>query len=159
MNDREEALDFLARLGSQPAVAYYESGVAKVVREILDGIGVDYGIDPPGNILARLPGSNPDVPPLAVVAHMDHPGFELVERHDEEGEFVADALGGIPASSFSCRRAVAGHTAGRRTGSCRDGWGRTGRNPNAGPWSAWPMPDLAAEMPFASRRSVRPGRL
>ncbi len=101
MNDREEALDFLARLGGQPAVAYHESGVASVVREILDGIGVEYRIDPPGNILARLPGSSPDVPPLAIVAHMDHPGFELVERHGDGGEFVADALGGIPASSFS----------------------------------------------------------
>ena len=101
MNDREEALDFLARLGGQPAVAYHESGVASVVREILDGIGVEYRIDPPGNILARLPGTNADVPPLAIVAHMDHPGFELVERHGDGGEFVADALGGIPASSFS----------------------------------------------------------
>ena len=101
MNDREEALDFLARLGGQPAVAYHESGVASVVREILDGIGVEYRIDPPGNILARLPGTNADIPPLAIVAHMDHPGFELVERHSDSGEFVADALGGIPASSFS----------------------------------------------------------
>ena len=101
MNERQEALDFLARLGAQPAVAYHESGVASVVRDILDGIGVEYSVDPPGNILACLPGSNPDVPPLAVVAHMDHPGFELVERHGDGGEFIADALGGIPASSFN----------------------------------------------------------
>ena len=101
MNDREEALDFLARLGAQPAVAFHEAGVASAVREILDGIGVEYSIDPSGNILARLPGTNPGVPPIAIVAHMDHPGFELVQRHGEGGEFVADALGGIPASSFA----------------------------------------------------------
>ncbi len=101
MNEREEALDFLARLGGQPAVAYHESGVASVVREILDGIGIDYSIDAPGNILARIPGSKPDVVPLAIVAHMDHPGFELTERHGDGAEFVADALGGIPASSFA----------------------------------------------------------
>ncbi len=100
MNDREEALDYLARLGAQPAVAYHESGVASVVRTILDENGIEYSTDAPGNILARLSGSNPDVPPLAIVAHMDHPGFELVERHGNGGEFVADALGGIPASSF-----------------------------------------------------------
>ena len=120
MNDREEALDFLARLGAQPAVAYHESGVASVVREILDGTGVEYSIDPPGNILARLPGSSSDVPPLAIVAHMDHPGFELVERHGDTGEFVADALGGIPASSFAAGVPFAGRTARRRTGGCRD---------------------------------------
>ncbi len=101
MNDREEALDFLARLGAQPAVAFHEAGVASAVREILDGIGVEYSEDTSGNILARLPGTDAGVPPIAIVAHMDHPGFELVQRHGEENEFVADALGGIPASSFA----------------------------------------------------------
>ena len=101
MNHREEALDFLARLGAQPAVAYHEQGVASVVRAILTDIGVEYSEDRFGNILARLLGSNPDVPPLAIVAHMDHPGFELTAHHGDEDEFVADALGGIPASSFA----------------------------------------------------------
>ena len=101
MNDREEALDFLARLGAQPAVAFHEAGVASVVRAILDETSVEYSPDAFGNILARLPGRDPDVPPLAVVAHMDHPGFELTERIGDGGEFVAAALGGIPASSFS----------------------------------------------------------
>ena len=100
MNDREEALDFLARLGAQPAVAYHEAGVASAVRSILDETGVEYSQDSFGNILARLPGTNADVPPLAIVAHMDHPGFELTGRHGN-GDFVADALGGIPASSFA----------------------------------------------------------
>ena len=101
MNEREEALDFLARLGANPAVAFHEAGVAATVRAILDETGVGYSVDEFGNILARLPGSDPDVPPIAVVAHMDHPGFELGELHGHGGEFVADALGGIPASSFA----------------------------------------------------------
>jgi len=101
MNEREEALDFLARLGANPAVAFHEAGVAATVRAILDETGVGYSVDEFGNILARLPGTDPDVPPIAVVAHMDHPGFELVELHGHGGEFVADALGGIPASSFA----------------------------------------------------------
>ena len=102
MNEREEALDFLARLGSHPAVAYHEAGVASEVRAILDETGVGYRVDEFGNILARLGGSDPDVAPLAIVAHMDHPGFELTERHgDSADEFVASALGGIPASSFA----------------------------------------------------------
>ena len=102
MNEREEALDFLARLGSHPAVAYHEAGVASEVRAILDETGVGYSVDEFGNILARLPGRDADVPGLAIVAHMDHPGFELTERlGDSADEFVADALGGIPASSFA----------------------------------------------------------
>ena len=36
MNEREEALEFLARLGAQPAVAYHEAGVASVLRSIVD---------------------------------------------------------------------------------------------------------------------------
>ena len=101
MNDREEALDFLARLGAQPAVAYHEAGVASAVRGILAETGLEHSEDRFGNILVRLPGANPDITPLAIVAHMDHPGFELIERHGERDEFVADALGGIPASSFA----------------------------------------------------------
>ena len=101
MNEREEALDFLARLGAQPAVAFHEAGVASAVTAILEEIKVEHTTDASGNILARLPGTAPDVPPLAIVAHMDHPGFELVERHGDGNEFVADALGGIPASSFA----------------------------------------------------------
>ena len=101
MNEREEALNFLARLGANPAVAFHEAGVAAAVRAILEETGIEHSTDEFGNILAQVPGSNPDVPPLAVVAHMDHPGFELVERRGDSGEFVADALGGIPASSFS----------------------------------------------------------
>ena len=101
MNDREEALHFLALLGAQPAVAYHEGGVSSVVQAILHEIGVSCEVDSFGNILAKFDGSNPAVPPLAIVAHMDHPGFELSERHGDGGEFVADALGGIPASSFA----------------------------------------------------------
>ena len=101
MNERAEALDFLSRLGAQPAVAFHEAGVAAAVRSILEETGVGYSLDAFGNILAKLPGRNPDVPPLAIVAHMDHPGFELTGRHGDGAEFVADALGGIPASSFS----------------------------------------------------------
>ena len=101
MNDREEALDFLARLGAQPAVAFHEQGVVSAVRDILDVMGVEYSADASGNILARLAGSDQNVPPIAIVAHMDHPGFELVQRNGDGAEFVADALGGIPASSFA----------------------------------------------------------
>ena len=99
INEREEALDFLARLGANPAVAFHESGVAATVAAILDELGIEHRHDGFGNILARIPGGDPSVAPLAIVAHMDHPGFEITGR--EGDDFVADALGGVPVSSFA----------------------------------------------------------
>ena len=103
MDERDEALDFLARLGAQPAVAFHEDGAAAAARAILDAAGIEHRTDDYGNILARLPGGGHDggapTPPLAIVAHLDHPGFELTGRNGG-GDFIADALGGIPPSAF-----------------------------------------------------------
>ena len=97
-NERDEALDFLARLGRNPAVAFYESGVAATVLAILEELGVEHRFDEFGNIVARIPGGEASATPLAIVAHMDHPGFEITGRAGDY--FVADSLGGVPASSF-----------------------------------------------------------
>jgi putative aminopeptidase FrvX len=109
MNDhREQVLDILARLGAQPATSFYEENVAFTVKAILTGLGVDFQPDDYGNIIARIPrrpplappsqGGEERVPPIAFVAHMDHPGFEAVAS---EGDFlVGKALGGVPAASF-----------------------------------------------------------
>ena len=97
-NERNEALDFLARLGRNPAVAFYESGVAATVLAILEELGVEHRFDEFGNIVARIPGGEALATPLAIVAHMDHPGFEITGRSGDR--FVADGLGGVPASSF-----------------------------------------------------------
>ena len=37
-------------------------------------------------------------PPIAFMAHMDHPGFEIIEA--SEGRIVARALGGVPVASL-----------------------------------------------------------
>lgn len=97
---REKALDILARLGAQPATSFLEDGVARVVREVLDEANVPYRADAHGNIIAHLPGTSTDgsVPPIAFMAHMDHPGFETVAV---DGDFlVGAAMGGVPQSSF-----------------------------------------------------------
>ena len=100
--NQDQALSFLARLGSHPATAFYEAGVATEVRAILDEIGVGWTADEFGNIIALLPGVDPSasqLPPVAFVAHMDHPGFEAVDR---DGDFlVGKAAGGVPAGSFA----------------------------------------------------------
>ena len=97
---RELALDILARLGAQPATSFMEDGVARAVREALDESGVPHRTDAYGNIIAHLAGSSTDgsVPPIAFMAHMDHPGFEAIAV---DGDFlVGAAMGGVPQSSF-----------------------------------------------------------
>lgn len=97
---RERALDILARLGAQPATSFLEDGVARVVREALDEARVPHRTDGYGNIIAHLQGTASDdsVPPIAFMAHMDHPGFEAIAV---DGDFlVGAAMGGVPLSSF-----------------------------------------------------------
>lgn len=94
------ALEFLARLGAQPAVAFHENGVATAVRTALTEIGATWRTDNFGNIIARVPGSNSGgVPPIAFMAHMDHPGFEIVGRDGDD--LIGNASGGIPPGAFA----------------------------------------------------------
>ena len=99
-NYNARALDFLARLGAQPAVAFHEQGVATAVRDALTEIGVSWRTDDFGNIIARIAGTDADKhPPIALMAHMDHPGFEIVGR---DGDYlIGKALGGVPSGSFA----------------------------------------------------------
>lgn len=96
---RDQALTILARLGAQPAVAFYEKDVSSTITTILSELELPFSVDEYGNIVVRVPGRSPDAGPLAFVAHMDHPGFEAVAVHG--GHLVGAALGGVPASSFT----------------------------------------------------------
>ena len=97
-----QALDFLARLGAQPVVAFHENGAATVVRDILSELGVGWRTDGFGNIIAHIASAGTGanvVPPIAFMAHMDHPGFEIVGR---DGDYmVGKALGGVPPGAFA----------------------------------------------------------
>ena len=121
MNEQEQrALDILAGLAKNPAAPFHEWAVAKHiigVLGILDGVAlgeVEYWRDDFGNIIARytspsvaaLPESERE-PPIAFVAHIDHPGYEIVRPvnapDDESGgkSYIARALGGVPAASMT----------------------------------------------------------
>ena len=98
MIQKERALSILASLGAQPAVAYHESGVSSTVTGHLTDMGVPFQVDDFGNIIAHILGKTSGVTPFAIVAHMDHPGFEAVSI---SGDYlVGTALGGVPPSSF-----------------------------------------------------------
>lgn len=83
MQDTPRALEILATLCRQPATSYFEDRVSREVERILTDAAVPWEQDEYGNIIARLtrqdPSSSTPARPIALVAHMDHPGFEVIE--------------------------------------------------------------------------------
>jgi putative aminopeptidase FrvX len=81
-------------------VSFFEDGPAQYILETLNGLGVEARRDTYGNIVARYSKSPPpSEPPIAFVAHMDHPGFEIVEASGDR--VVARALGGVPSAALA----------------------------------------------------------
>ena len=98
------ALDILSDLGHRPAAPFFEDGPARLLMDGLRAVeDVDSGRDEFGNIIGHY--SNPAGPrdrqAIAFVAHMDHPGFEIVEPTEVTGVFKARALGGVPVASMT----------------------------------------------------------
>ena len=96
----ERALELLCGLGSCPATPFFEELPARYITEALRRAGVDYRLDEFGNIVAHVPAATDSSrPPIAFVAHMDHPGFEVLEI--EGTRAVARAMGSVPAASLT----------------------------------------------------------
>ena len=83
MKQLPRPLEILAHLGKQPATSYFEENVAGVIESILSAAAIPHERDDYGNIIARLtrkPDSDREPSrPIALVAHMDHPGFEIID--------------------------------------------------------------------------------
>ena len=92
------ALEILEGLGRYPATPFYEEGLAQYIIDSLAAMGVEHSRDRFGNIVATLRTSNVDTPAVALVAHMDHPGFEIVEANGVHA--TARAVGGVPTASL-----------------------------------------------------------
>ena len=100
-------LDLLRELAERPAVSFQEGPVATRIQNSLEGMGLAVAHDRYGNLIVRHSGQSrnrEDHPPIAFVAHMDHPGFEVVEDRGET--VIARALGGVPQACFSGAVAV-----------------------------------------------------
>ena len=98
----KRALDILSLLGGCPATSFHEGLVSRRIVDILDASKIDYRVDMYGNIIARVDGNleaESESLPIAFVAHMDHPGFEVV-RYEEELP-IATSLGGVPLASIT----------------------------------------------------------
>ena len=97
----ERAVELLRELGRRPAAPFFEQGPADYIFGTLSRLGLNPARDAWGNVVARyrnLP-SGADQPPIAFAAHMDHPGFEIVDAESDPA--VAKALGGVPAASLA----------------------------------------------------------
>ena len=106
------ALDILAGLGGCAAAPFYEGEPARHIVGLLDGIeGVEHWRDEYGNIIAHYAAGQSGAgsgrrTPIAFVAHMDHPGYEIIARDDGGAAgggrdmYIARALGGVPVASL-----------------------------------------------------------
>ncbi|MCY3542951.1 MAG: hypothetical protein OXH22_02760 [Chloroflexi bacterium] len=121
----QHALDTLAALAANPAAPFHEWAVARHLLGWLATMdGVDYRRDEFGNIIAHyispsiaaMPESERE-PPIAFVAHMDHPGYEIIRPAQASGDsgddanhshdnnssrlYIAEAQGGVPVASMT----------------------------------------------------------
>ena len=95
----ERPLEILKELSQFPAVAFHEALVSNGIKNILRNSRINFIEDDFGNLIVELKGSNTEIPPIAFVAHMDHPGFEVQTISDNQ--VIASPLGGVPYSSIS----------------------------------------------------------
>lgn len=91
-------LRFAERLMNAPAVAYHEQAVMSEVESICQEQGLECSTDAFGNRIVALKTS-PAAPKLALVAHLDHPGFEALGQLTET-TWEAQFLGGVGEPYF-----------------------------------------------------------
>src|SRR5262249_55186558 len=102
------------RIMSHPAAAFHEHAVRGEVEKICAEHKLDCKRDAFGNVIVRL-RTAPKMRPVALAAHMDHPGFDVVRKLDAK-RWLARFLGGVPDSYFKRGirlRLMPGGTAGK----------------------------------------------
>ncbi len=106
LNKMEETkfyLETLKTLVSTPTAPFHEERVCRKIIEFLQQIGVDYQLDKWGNIIAHYQKGQVSRP-IALMAHTDHPAFELTEigapPEYSGANWTATLLGGVSAKCF-----------------------------------------------------------
>lgn len=107
--DAQFYLDTLREIVSIPTTSYHEQAVGRAIRAFLDRYAIPYEIDRYGNIIAHYRKGAP-CRPLALMAHTDHPGFELEAAGTfpefSQANWSARLLGGVMADYFKQRASV-----------------------------------------------------
>src|SRR5438105_7948978 len=91
-------LRLAARLLRHPTAPYHEHAVRAEVQTICAEHDLDAKLDAFGNLLVRL-RTGPGRRPLVLAAHLDHPGFEILESRPRH-RWLARFDGGVPDSYF-----------------------------------------------------------
>jgi putative aminopeptidase FrvX len=69
---------------SLPTAPYHEGIVSKFIQEFARKRGIPVKTDPYGNLVARYRNGK-GIKPVALAAHMDHPGFEVISSEGRKG--------------------------------------------------------------------------
>lgn len=104
MIDAKHFANLARRLMACPAAPYHEAGVRTVVELICREEGLKCRRDAFGNVLVQV-GRGRVARALALAAHLDHPGFEIV-RPLGPGRWEAQFNGGVPDSHLRAGRRV-----------------------------------------------------
>jgi len=108
MYDRsDDAMRVLRDILSQPTAPFHEERVAARIAAHLRAWDIPFVLDAWGNIVAHYQYGD-TTRPLTLMAHMDHPGFEIVAPAGPDGEpCTARLLGGVTRSCFERPEPVA----------------------------------------------------
>ena len=87
------SFEILSDLGKFPVTSYWEDGPAAYLRDRAICAGLEVSMDHWGNVLVKKPGTDQMSPGIAFVAHMDHPGYEVVAQRGDQ--LVLNTLGGM----------------------------------------------------------------
>ena len=90
--DADAVLATVRAIGRTPTAPYHERRVLSAIRSVLAGDGIGLRDDDYGQLLATVRRGRARRP-LALVAHTDHPAFEVVSAYGREG--IARVLGGF----------------------------------------------------------------
>lgn len=102
--DEPSALRLLREIGSPPTAPFHEDGPRAAIEAELARMGVEHRRDAWGNVLAARRRGSPKRA-VALVAHMDHPAFEVIEAHGRIGR--AKVRGGLFRETFRPGVAIA----------------------------------------------------
>src|SRR6266566_2962762 len=98
MPDIDTTLATIERVASAPTAPYHEFRALRAIRAELERDGVAVHEDAYGQVSARVT-RGPAKRSLALIAHTDHPAFEVTEAYGREGR--ARILGGLYPEFFA----------------------------------------------------------
>ncbi len=89
-------LSIFLELSDIPTTSFHENRVSDYIKNKLTEFEIDFKEDEWGNIEAFIKGQKKEE--VVFISHMDHPGFEIIEKLDEN-LYKARTLGGLPKLS------------------------------------------------------------